>query len=354
MAKQKNELKRIKTGVPGLDEMLEGGFIQGSVFLVSGRTGSGKTSAAIQFIREGLESGEKCLFISLLENPIRTLQFYSNLNINWDIRIKNKDLVLITPAHLKKNKIKSLLQKYLKAVKPGRLVIDGLSLDADSRVEKEFSGVLELIKQYNVSTVITAEVFEEEKYFGLGTSKLPSLVDGIVVIKQVEVASEILKVLVIIKAKGISYDTKIRELKMSKDGKIEIGEVMEGYKDVLGSNPAVSEIGLHISYGKLEDEFIETFNKKNPNVVIHKTEEFNKQDKISLIAQKNTTLGVCTLFYSQMQKLASEGLLFGLDEQFDKEVFYEKTLNACTFENKIYGIRRSFTTKWRSPDVSIP
>src|SRR5687768_5438436 len=46
---------RVSTGIPGLDEMLHGGFIAGRTYLVSGGPGTGKTTLGLQFLgNEGL------------------------------------------------------------------------------------------------------------------------------------------------------------------------------------------------------------------------------------------------------------------------------------------------------------
>ncbi len=60
---------KIRTGVSGLDKMLHGGFVPGRPYVVSGPPGSGKTILSIQFLREGLEGGERCLFVALEEPP---------------------------------------------------------------------------------------------------------------------------------------------------------------------------------------------------------------------------------------------------------------------------------------------
>jgi KaiC/GvpD/RAD55 family RecA-like ATPase len=60
---------KIRTGVSGLDKMLHGGFVPGRPYIVSGPPGSGKTILSIQFLREGLEGGERCLFVALEEPP---------------------------------------------------------------------------------------------------------------------------------------------------------------------------------------------------------------------------------------------------------------------------------------------
>src|SRR3972149_6303503 len=62
-------LAKIRTGVLGLDKMLHGGLVPGRPYIVSGPPGSGKTILSVQFLREGLEGGERCLFVALEEPP---------------------------------------------------------------------------------------------------------------------------------------------------------------------------------------------------------------------------------------------------------------------------------------------
>src|SRR6202795_4080791 len=58
---------KAKSGIWGLDNILSGGFSRGHVFLVEGAPGTGKTTVALQFLREGARAGEKCLYITLSE-----------------------------------------------------------------------------------------------------------------------------------------------------------------------------------------------------------------------------------------------------------------------------------------------
>ena len=58
---------KAKTGIWGLDDILSGGFSRGHVFLVEGAPGTGKTTIALQFLMEGAQAGEKCLYITLSE-----------------------------------------------------------------------------------------------------------------------------------------------------------------------------------------------------------------------------------------------------------------------------------------------
>src|SRR3989442_2267532 len=59
---------RVETGVPGLDEMLEGGFPAGSLITIAGRPGTGKTIFASQFLYQGArEAEEPGMYVSMLE-----------------------------------------------------------------------------------------------------------------------------------------------------------------------------------------------------------------------------------------------------------------------------------------------
>jgi KaiC/GvpD/RAD55 family RecA-like ATPase len=67
MVDQKDRMKKARTGVPGLDDVLSGGLAPGHVFLLEGEPGTGKTTIALRFLLEGAEAGEKCLYVTLSE-----------------------------------------------------------------------------------------------------------------------------------------------------------------------------------------------------------------------------------------------------------------------------------------------
>src|ERR1700755_1986687 len=60
-------IPRARTGVPGLDDILLGGLASGRVFLLEGTPGTGKTTMALSFLREGAKLGERGLYITLSE-----------------------------------------------------------------------------------------------------------------------------------------------------------------------------------------------------------------------------------------------------------------------------------------------
>ena len=70
--------RRVPTGIPGLDELTQGGFLEGSSILVSGGAGTGKTILGTQFIYNGAKDyGEPGIYITMEEGPT---------NIWWNMR----------------------------------------------------------------------------------------------------------------------------------------------------------------------------------------------------------------------------------------------------------------------------
>lgn len=58
---------RSDSGVPGLDDILFGGYISHRLYLIDGDPGAGKTTLSLQYLMEGAKRGEKCLYITLSE-----------------------------------------------------------------------------------------------------------------------------------------------------------------------------------------------------------------------------------------------------------------------------------------------
>ena len=75
--------EKLKTGVPGLDQMLDGGLIPGRPYIVSGTSGTGKTTIAVRFLIEGAKNGEQVLYVALDEPPN---EVKANIEaLGWDL-----------------------------------------------------------------------------------------------------------------------------------------------------------------------------------------------------------------------------------------------------------------------------
>lgn len=78
-----SNLERVTTGIPGLDEMILGGFPKGSITLVSGPPGSGKSILCSQYLYKGIEEGDRCLFLTLDKKVDGLLTQTDELGMNF-------------------------------------------------------------------------------------------------------------------------------------------------------------------------------------------------------------------------------------------------------------------------------
>jgi circadian clock protein KaiC len=92
------ELARISTGIAGLDALLGGGFVKGRSYLLTGDTGTGKTTACLQFVVGALGRGEKAVYVTVDERPTEILA--AAASYSWDLQshIQAKSLVILDAA----------------------------------------------------------------------------------------------------------------------------------------------------------------------------------------------------------------------------------------------------------------
>lgn len=129
----------LSTGVPGLDDILSGGFTRHRLYLVEGEPGTGKTTLALQFLLEGVRLGESTLYITLAETTVELRSVADSHGRSMDgIHIEEiiPDEKALDPDqqytifHPSEIELSHTTQRILAAVdryQPRRLVLDSLS-----------------------------------------------------------------------------------------------------------------------------------------------------------------------------------------------------------------------------------
>ena len=82
--RRKSSSKRVTSGNEELDAMCGGGWFEGSIVLVSGATGAGKTLIATEFINGGIESSEKCLLFAFEESRDQLIRNAANWGVDYE------------------------------------------------------------------------------------------------------------------------------------------------------------------------------------------------------------------------------------------------------------------------------
>jgi circadian clock protein KaiC len=203
---------RMESGIPGLDPLIQGGFLQNSVNLVTGETGTGKTIFCSQFLWFGLQKGDTCLYISLEEDPKDVLE--DAMQFGWDFeRFQKKGLFKIIyhdPAQV--NNLGSVVIDEIRRMDAKRLVIDstsiiGLTIENKSQIRKLLYNIIGTIKKANCTALLSSEIPEGAKQLSrFGVEEF--VVDGVIVLNYMEFA-----------AGGLDRSLIIRKMRRTKHGK---------------------------------------------------------------------------------------------------------------------------------------
>ncbi|MFP4116984.1 MAG: RAD55 family ATPase, partial [Candidatus Aenigmatarchaeota archaeon] len=179
-------IERVSTGIPGLDELIEGGFVKDNAVLVTGSAGTGKTIFCSQFIWEGLQNGETCMFITFEEGPDKIKQ--EALDFGWDFEKyeENGQLILRQkdPFDTAEGDELFWFRNQLEKHDVDRLVMDSTSIlslyyDDQYEVRENLFKIVSTIEEEDVTAVLTTESPEgEDDLTRFGVEEY--LVDGVI------------------------------------------------------------------------------------------------------------------------------------------------------------------------------
>ncbi len=232
--------KRVPTGVAGLDEMLHGGLLPGTAMLVRGAPGTGKTLLGLQFLVQGAQRDEAGLLISFEEFP-QSLRRDAE-SVGWDLsRLEEAGQLHIhfTSPRVFLNSLESpgspLSQLMLTGVIQ-RVVLDSIThftrLTVDqTELRKIYHSVINGLKREGVTSLLLGEEGRvPSSHFERGS--LAYVLDGIILLRYVEMESTIQRAVAILKMRGSDHAKEIRRYEIRKNGLVVTGP-FEGREGIL-------------------------------------------------------------------------------------------------------------------------
>jgi KaiC/GvpD/RAD55 family RecA-like ATPase len=126
LSKQDGLINRVKTGIEGLDNIINGGLPVKSITLVSGPPGSGKSIFSFQFLYEGIKSGEKGLFLTLDKKVNGLLIQAKKLGFDFQPALEKK-LVKFRFLNINKKLIYETMVNEILSGEYDRIVLDSIT-----------------------------------------------------------------------------------------------------------------------------------------------------------------------------------------------------------------------------------
>ena len=250
-------MERVKTGIPGLDEMLRGGFLSQTANLIEGAPGTGKTTLGMQFIYHGIMAyGEPGLILTFEEFP---QQYYNDAaSFGWDFRQMEREdklRVMMTSPEVTKADLEQVggrIERLVHEIGVRRVLVDSLShferLSEDPvHLRSVVYGFVNALKREGLTTVLTREnpalLGEAE-----GTDDaIAFLVDSYTLLRYVEIESTIRKALLVLKMRSSNHDKGIRQFEITSRG-VEVRAPFEGREGIMSGSPR-----------RMVDSFVQAF-----------------------------------------------------------------------------------------------
>ncbi len=217
----------IKSGIPGLDKILGGGLLPGSITTIGGPTGSGRSTFAMQFL---LESDEPGLYISIEESKKEL--FFHMSGYRWDMQKAEQDgkLVILDYPIYEVDQILnqySAIQEIIQTTGVKRVVIDSIMpiavyFKSDDERKNGFLKLIENIRKWGVTTLIVAHDAKpgESTVLPNTTYNIESFTDGWIHIffEYDEKQGRRTRAVEVIKMKGAAHSSKRYPARIDRNG----------------------------------------------------------------------------------------------------------------------------------------
>lgn len=242
-------LERVSTGIPALDEMLGGkGIYRGASVLVSGTSGTGKSSLAVCFVDAACRRGERAILIAYEESAAQIIRNMRSIGIDLEQWV-SKGLLRI---HTSRPTLQGLEQHLVSmhdmvaSFRPRVVAIDpisNLSLKSDDAMMKPvLMRLIDFLKTQGITTVFTSltsggSATESPEQSQQGVS---SLMDAWLMLRNHELNGERNRTLFVMKARGMSHSNQIREFILSDSG-LELVDAYLGENGVLTGSARLTQ-----------------------------------------------------------------------------------------------------------------
>ena len=230
---------RISSGTVGLDKMMGGGIPAGDATAILGPSGSGKTGLALRFMAQGLEQGERCVYVTFQEDANQLIA--KAASFGWDLAGPHGTGQLlvhyIPQGHLNLDVLGSAVRLALANGGVRRVVLDSLAeLVFAARESERFPAyarsLLGIIRAAGASVVVTSETTT------LGpmtepTGGLSFLFHNVVFLRYIEQESEIRRAIGVIKMRDSNHEKGLHQYVVNNHG-VEVQGRLDSLTGLLG------------------------------------------------------------------------------------------------------------------------
>lgn len=236
----------LPSDVEELDELLHGGIERGSVTIISGPSGVGKTTTGTHFLQAAARRNERAL--AFLFEELRSDYLYRSTQLGMEIQ------TLADDGQFEVEEIEALTQSPDEFAHSVRMaveerevefvMIDGVAGfrlglrgdDSREQLMRELHALCRYLKRMGVTVILIEEVRDITGEFTATDSQTSYLADNIIFLQYLEVEGDIQKAIGVLKKRFGGFEHSLRELSIDDDG-LHVGDRLDDYRGILTGTP---------------------------------------------------------------------------------------------------------------------
>jgi circadian clock protein KaiC len=240
----------ISSGVPEIDQLLHGGIERGTVTVISGPSGAGKTTLGTQFMKEAAGRGERSVIYLLEENrhTFETRGRGVNIPVAEMVERGTLNVEPIQPMSLSPQEFAAKVRHEVEVEGAEIVMVDGIAGYRQSvrGVEDELDRQLQLLTRYcknhGVTVILIEEISSLTGEFTPTEAGISYLADNVVFLRHLELQGELRKAIGVLKKRTSDFERTLREFEITQHG-ISVGEPLSQLRGILTGTPEFQRTG---------------------------------------------------------------------------------------------------------------
>lgn len=236
----------IPTGVPELNELLHGGLERGTITIISGPSGVGKTTLGLLFLREAAKRGEHPVLYAFEEGMPTLINRCEAINIHIRDMMEQGSLsvVKVEPLIHSPEEFTRMVRKEVEEQGARVVMLDstagyGLSIRGGDLI-RHLHALCKYLAELGVTTILINEVEFITGEFRATEIGVSYIADNIIFMRYLELNAQLKKAIGVLKKRLSDFEKNLREIKITPNG-VEIGPPLTGLRGILKGMPETIE-----------------------------------------------------------------------------------------------------------------